>query len=411
MRIAVIGGGVSGIVAAAQLYAHHDVTLFEAEERLGGHTNTVVVERDSGTWALDTGFIVLNDRTYPRFTELLDRAGVARTPTHMAFSIKAEDQDFEYSGTPRGVFAQRANLARLRFWRMLADLLRFNRALANAQGAEEHRSLGEFLVAGGYSGWFIDRLIVPQVSAVWSGDPAVMWSLPVRFLAAFFANHGMLAFTGRPRWQTVRGGSQTYVRAFTAGWDERRIRLSCPVRELRRVEDGVLVQTRGSAEPERFDRAILACHADDALSMLTDPSDGERELLGAFPYQRSEAVLHSDSTLLPRRAAARAAWNYHLFAHPRPMATVTYWLNKLQRLDAPEDFCVTLNLRERIDPRLIIETISYSHPVFTAAGIAAQRRWREISSAGVTRYCGAYWGWGFHEDGVTSALRAVEGWV
>ena len=408
MRIAIVGGGVSGLVAAHRLHGRHEVTLFEAGRHLGGHANTVTVERPSGTWHLDTGFIVLNDRNYPRFRELLSACGVALTPSHMGFSVKGEDEDFEYAGTPRGVFAQKANLARPAFWRMLADLLRFNRELAAvaADGAEP-RSLGRFVEDGGYSRWFIERLIVPQASAVWSADPASMWSFPVRFLAEFFANHGMLGFRGRPRWQTVSGGSQRYVGALSAPFADR-IRLASPVRSLARDPDGVsLALERG--ERERFDEVVIACHADQALALLEDPSERERELLESFPYRRNEAVLHTDSALLPRRRAARQAWNYHLFASPPPATTVTYYLNHLQRLDAPEDFCVTLNLSDRIDPAKVIASFDYAHPVYTQAGVAAQARFAEISPARRTRYCGAYWGWGFHEDGVVSALRAVEG--
>ena len=409
MRVAIVGGGVSGIVAAARLHPRHEVTLFEAEDYLGGHTRTVVVERAGTTWHIDTGFIVLNDRNYPRFCELLSAAGVPLQPTHMGFSVKGEDEDFEYAGTPRGVFCQRVNLRRPAFWRMLADLLRFNRSLAAiaAGSRSDDRSLAQFVQEGGFSPWFIDRLIVPQVSAVWSADPAALWSFPVRFLAEFFANHGMLGFRDRPRWQTVVGGSARYVDALAAPFRSR-IRLAAPVEAVRRGGDGVQVRVRGG-EPERFDEVILACHADQALALLADPSERERELLGAFPYQPNEATLHTDSALLPRRRAARQAWNYHLFAQPRRTTAVTYYMNHLQRLRAPEDYCVTLNLTDRIDPAKIIRTIQYSHPVFTRAGLDAQARWDEISGVRRTRYCGAYWGWGFHEDGVVSALRAVEG--
>jgi predicted NAD/FAD-binding protein len=412
MRVAIVGGGVAGLVAADRLHERHEVTLFEAGERLGGHANTVTVTRASGTWALDTGFVVLNDRNYPRLRELLSARSVALQPTHMGFSVKGEDEDFEYAGTPRGVFAQGSNLARPQFWRMLAELPRFNRALAAivAGGDGERRSLAEFVRDGGYSRWFIERLIVPQASAVWSSDPAAMWSFPVRFLAEFFANHGMLGFRERPHWQTVAGGSQRYVTALSAPFADR-VRLRTPVRSLRRGDDGVTLRLDGSGEQEEsFDEVVLACHADQALALLEDPSELERSLLGAFPYKRNEVVLHTDSTLLPRRAAARQAWNYHLFAKPRAATTVTYYLNRLQRLDAPEDFCVTLNLTERIDPATVIATFDYAHPVFTAAGVAAQARHGEISgSARRTRYCGAYWGFGFHEDGAVSALVASEG--
>jgi predicted NAD/FAD-binding protein len=412
MRIAIVGGGVSGIVAAHALQARHEITLFEANDYLGGHTNTIAVEREDGPpLAIDTGFIVLNDRNYPRFSELLAGAGVALQATHMGFSVKGEDADFEYAGTPRGLFAQPANLARPQFWRMIADLLRFNRALTEtlSAGAGEDRSLGAFVEDGGYSRWFIERLIVPQASAVWSSDPAAMWDFPVRFLAEFFQNHGMLGFRERPHWQTVSGGSKRYVEALTAPFRDR-IRLATPVLSLRRFEDHVAVKFRGGDdEGENFDLVVLACHADQALALLADPSARERDLLGAFGYSRNEAALHTDASLLPRRRAARQAWNFHLFAQPRPLSTVTYYMNHLQRLNCSEHYCVSLNMSDAIDPAKLIRRIDYSHPVFTRASVAAQARWAEISSGPRTRYAGAHWGWGFHEDGVVSALRAVAG--
>jgi predicted NAD/FAD-binding protein len=411
MRVAIVGGGVAGLVAAHRLHERHEITLFEAGERLGGHANTVTVTRPSGTWNLDTGFVVLNDRNYPRLRELLFAHSVALQRTHMGFSVRGEDEDFEYAGTPRGVFAQPANLRRPQFLRMLAELPRFNRELARivAGGYEERRSLAQFIREGGYSPWFIERLIVPQVSAVWSADASTTGSLPVRFLAEFFDNHGMLGFRDRPRWETVVGGAQRYVSALSEGFADR-VRVGTPVRSLRRSDDGVTLRLGTEHPEERFDEVVLACHADQALALLEDASPLERSLLGAFPYQSNEAVLHTDSTLLPRRRAARQAWNYHLFAQPRSATTVTYHLNHLQRLDAPEDFCVTLNLTERIDPAKVIATFDYAHPVFTTAGVAAQARHGEISgSARRTRYCGAYWGFGFHEDGVVSALAAVAG--
>jgi predicted NAD/FAD-binding protein len=407
MRIAIVGGGVSGIVTAVRLHARHEIVLYEAGAYLGGHTNTVTVERADGTWAIDTGFIVLNDRNYPNFNRLLSEAGVAIQPTHMGFSVKGEDVDFEYAGTPRGVFCQRSNLVNPIFLRMIADMMRFNRELtALLASGETGPSLGEWVERGGYSRAFIDRLIVPQASAVWSADPATMWGFPVRFLAEFFHNHGMLGFRNRPQWQTVVGGSHRYVEALSRPFADR-VRLRAPVTNVTRDDDGVTVTSATGAE--RFDEVVLACHSDQALELLRgDASPLERELLGAFPYQPNEAVLHTDRTLLPRRRAAWQAWNYHLFAEPRPMTTVTYYMNHLQRLSAADDFCVSLNMTDRIDPASIIAVIPYSHPVYTAAGVAAQARWAEISGSRRTHFCGAYWRYGFHEDGVVSALRACE---
>ena len=408
MKIAIVGGGVAGIVAAQHLHARHEITLFEAADYVGGHANTVVVEREHGTWHIDTGFIVLNDRNYPRFRALLLQAGVSLAPTHMGFSVKSEDEDFEYAGTPLGVFCQRENALRPAFWRMLGDLRRFNRELKAivAEGLSDERSLAQFVADRGYSRWFVERLVVPQVSAVWSADAAQLATFPVRFLAEFLANHGMLGFRDRPRWMTVAGGSRRYVEALTEPFASR-IRVSTPIESIRRDDHGVTLRMRGG-QRERFEEVVLACHADEALALLEDPSEREHELLAAFPYQSNEVTLHTDATLLPRRRAARQAWNFHLFAQPRARTAVTYSMNHLQRLDAPEQFCVTLNMRDRIDAAKVIRTFKYSHPVYTPAGVTAQARWHEIAGVRRTRYCGAYWGWGFHEDGVVSALRAVE---
>ncbi|HEY3960632.1 MAG TPA: FAD-dependent oxidoreductase [Solirubrobacteraceae bacterium] len=406
MRIAIIGAGVSGLVAAHLLHREHEIVVYEANGYAGGHTNTIRVDTERETHRIDTGFIVMNDRTYPNFTRLLERLGVATQPTHMSFSVKGEEEDFEFSGTPRGLLCQPRNLLNPRFQQMISDLLRFNRELRKLLSrAETGESLHEFLARHGFSRAFTDRLIVPQVSAVWSADPRRTFSMPARFIAEFFANHGMLGFRDRPRWSTVTGGSARYVEALTQPFRER-IRLGSPVRAIARLADGVEVLAAG-VERERYDHVIIATHSDQALALLADPSPHEARLLGAIPYQQNEAVLHTDSALLPRRRSARAAWNYHLLREPKQQSTVTYYMNHLQRLQADRDFCVTLNRTEAIDPEKVIRTISYSHPVYTQAGVAAQEEHRTISGlAGRTHYCGAYWGWGFHEDGVISALRA-----
>ena len=417
MRIAVVGGGVSGIVAAHALHPRHEITLFEAADYLGGHTNTITVDRPDGPpLQIDTGFIVLNDRNYPRFTELLAQAGVATQPTHMGFSVKGEDEDFEYAGTPRGVFAQPKNAANPKFWRMIKDLTSFNRALTKilADNVDEDRSLRTFVEDQGYSKWFIERLIVPQASAVWSSDPAAMWDFPVRFLAEFFHNHGMLGFRNRPSWQTIQGGSSAYTSALSKPFQDK-VRLNSKVTSIRRYPDHVEVNYQrrsgqeGGGQAEHFDFVVIATHADQALAALTDATNAERSVLSAFSYSRNEAVLHTDSRLLPHRQAARQAWNFHLFAQPRRKTTVTYYMNRLQRLNCAETYCVSLNMTERTDPAKVIRKIDYSHPIYTRASVAAQARWPEISTDGRTRYAGAHWGWGFHEDGVVSALRAVEG--
>jgi len=410
VRIAIVGAGISGLLAARLLHREHEIVVYEANAYAGGHTNTIRVDTAHSSHEVDTGFIVMNDRNYPNFTRLLEQLGVATQPTHMSFSVKGEDEDFEFSGTPRGLFCQPRNLVSPRFQRMIFDLMRFNRELRRLLEREETgESLGDFLARQRFSQGFVDRLIVPQISAVWSADPARTRSFPVRFVAEFFANHGMLGFRDRPRWSTIAGGSARYVDALTAPFRER-IRLGSPVRSILRGPEGVDIEAAGAGGwrgSERFEQVVIATHSDQALAMLGDASARERKLLSAIPYQANEAVLHTDSALLPRRRSARAAWNFHLLREPKPQSTVTYYMNHLQRLRAEEDFCVTLNRTEAIDPAKIIRTISYSHPVFTPPGVAAQPQQTSIGGLQTrTHYCGAYWGWGFHEDGVVSALRA-----
>ncbi|HET9739206.1 MAG TPA: FAD-dependent oxidoreductase [Solirubrobacteraceae bacterium] len=403
MRIAVIGAGVSGLVAAHLLHRTHDVTVFEAGSYAGGHTNTVTV----GEHHVDTGFIVFNDRNYPRFERLLARLDVPWQPSDMGFSVSDERGDFEYNGSsPNGLFAKRAHLVTPWFHRMIADLVRFNRDARALLASRDDPSVSDWLAIRRYSEPFVERLIVPQAAAVWSADPAQMGTFPARFLAEFFANHGMLGFRDRPRWRTIKGGSRRYVEAITRPWGDR-LRLDAPVEAVRRHADHVTVTSRDAGE-ERFDEVVIAAHADEALRMLEDPSDREHEILGAFPYQPNEAVLHTDRSLLPRRRRAWASWNYHLLDEPSGLPTVTYHMNRLQSLRSDRELCVTLNRTAAIDPAHVIRRISYAHPVYTAAGMQAQTRHREISGQRRTHYCGAYWGWGFHEDGVKSGARVAE---
>ena len=363
------------------------------------------VETEAGVYDLDTGFIVFNDRNYPNFERLLDELGVETQASLMSFGV-SDGGDFEYNGaSPNGLFASRGQMLRPSFHRMIADLVRFNRDARELLASEEDPPLREWLAAKGYSRAFVERLIVPQAAAVWSADPAQMWSFPARFLVEFFDNHGMLGFRDRPRWRTITGGSRRYVEALTRPLRDR-LRLSTPVTEITRHSDHVAVSSRG-CESERFDAVVIATHSDQALALLGDPSERERELLGAIPYQSNEAVLHTDRSLLPRRRRAWASWNYHLDAGVAGRCTVTYHMNRLQSLRADREFCVTLNRTAAIDPERIIRTIQYAHPVYTPAGVAAQSRHHEISGRNRTHYCGAYWGWGFHEDGAKSALRVV----
>jgi uncharacterized protein len=409
MRVAVVGAGVSGLVVAHLLQRVHDVTLFEAGDYAGGHTNTVRVDTADQTLHVDTGFIVFNDRNYPQFERLLRRLDVAWQPSSMSFSVSDGIGDFEYSSaSPNGLFAKRSHLLTPWFHHMVSDLARFNRAARTLleQRREQDVSLGEWLERHRFSRAFIERLIVPQVSAVWSADPAQRWSFPARFLAEFFDNHGMLSFRGRPRWRAIRGGSARYVEALTRPLGHR-VRLATPVDAVTRTADHVLVKPRGCVA-ERFDEVVLATHSDQALALLSDATDAEHAILSAIPYQRNEAVLHTDARMLPRRRRAWASWNYHLLEQPSDRTTITYHMNRLQSLRCPAQLCVTLNRSDAIDPAKVIRTIAYAHPVFTHAGVAAQRRVGEISGHNRTNYCGAYWGWGFHEDGVVSALRVAK---
>lgn len=410
--IAVVGGGISGLLAAAELNrAGHRITVFEAAGYAGGHTNTITVDDPDGPVDVDTGFIVFNDRNYPNFEAMLAELGIASQPTDMSFGVSDGLGRFEWAARgARGIFARPRHLVDRRFIRMLSDLVRFNREarelLDPNVSAGSGPSLSQFLNDGDYSDYFIERLIVPQVSAVWSADPDQMWSFPASFLAAFFENHGVLQIRNRPSWRTIPGGSRRYVEALTAPFSER-IRLRTPVeRVIRTPGEGVNVHHAGGAE--HFDEVVLACHSDQALAMLEQPTRLERELLSAFPYQPNQAVLHTDTSLMPRRRGAWACWNFHLTDNCDGATTVTYDMNRLQSLASRNRYLVTLNRTETIDPASVIRTIDYAHPVFTRDGVAAQGRWDEISGTDRIHYCGAYWRWGFHEDGAWSALRVSE---
>ena len=408
-RVAIVGTGVSGLVSAHELHnAGHEITVFEADSRLGGHSNTAMVETESGRHAVDTGFIVLNDRNYPNLERLFESIGVSTQAAPMSFSVSDGRGDFEWAATLPGLFAKGSHVFDPRFHRMLADLVRFNKEAREVIGTNgTGGSLRLFCKERGFSEFFVERLIVPQASAVWSADPEQLWNFPISFLAEFLDNHGSLQLLGRPKWRSVVGGSRSYVEAISAPWRDR-VRLSSPVREIHRhPEGGVVVVTDDGRES--FDDVVVATHSDQALSLLAAPTPAEREILGAIPYQPNETVLHTDTSLMPRRRRAWASWNFHLMhGEPAGRTTVTYDMNRLQQLDAPERFLVTLNRTEAIDPAKVIRKLDYSHPVYTPKGIAAQRRWAEISGRDGIHYCGAYWGWGFHEDGVRSGLRACE---
>lgn len=412
MKIAIIGTGISGMVSAFLLHRDHEVTVFEAAGYIGGHTNTVDVELDGRVYAVDTGFIVFNDWTYPNFIALLNKLGVESQPSDMSFSVKCERTGLEYNGTSlNSLFAQRRNLFRPSFYRMIRDILRFNReSVELLSQPEPGPSLAAYLAANRYSREFIDHYIVPMGSAIWSANHVTMSDFPARYLVQFFKNHGMLSVDRRPTWHVIRGGSQRYMEKLVAPFRDR-IRLSAPVKSITRQSDSVEVEVTVQGRQTssmRFDHVILAAHSDQALSMLADPSPAEREILGAIPYQDNEAVLHTDASLLPRHKLAWAAWNYHLLTDQPNRAVVTYHMNRLQGLTASREFCVTLNHTQAIDPRKIIRRTTYHHPVYSPAAVAAQKRHREISGVNRISYCGAYWGFGFHEDGVKSALAVCK---
>jgi predicted NAD/FAD-binding protein len=407
MRLAVVGTGISGLVASYLLSREHELTIFEAAGHVGGHTNTLAVERFGRRYAIDTGFIVFNERTYPNFIRLLAELGVASHPTTMSFSVRCERSGLEYNGTDLNrLFVQRRNLLRPSFYRMVADILRFNREAPELLvDGDDHMTLGDYLARRRYSRAFVDQHIIPMGAAVWSSEPRQMLAFPARYFVQFFSHHGFLAVSGRPRWRVISGGSQQYVGPLTRGFRDR-IRVRCPVRTIARRRDGVRITPWGG-EPEQFDAVIVAVHSDQALALLADPSPAERAILGAIPYQRNDTVLHTDARLLPRRRRAWAAWNYHLLDPAPPAAAVTYNMNILQGIESPEPFCVTLNRGGAIDPDRVIARLTHHHPVYTPAGVAAQRRWHEINGVDRTYFCGAYWGYGFHEDGVNSGLAVA----
>ena len=404
MKIAVVGSGISGLLAARLLSSDHEIHVFEANNRIGGHTNTVSFEVFNRVYAADTGFMVYNHRTYPNFVKMLDMLNIAGRDSDMSFSVRCDRTGLEYQGSSlNGLFAQRRNLASPSFYRMLLDVRRFNRrTLEFLREDDDDLELGEYLSRNRYSREFIDHYLIPMGAAIWSAPPERFQRFPARFIISFFNNHGLLTVRGHPRWKTVQGGAFRYVEALIRPFAHR-IRLECPVTGIRRHPDRVAVTWRGGG-PEDFDAVVLAAHADQSLRMLADPSPMESEILGAFSYQPNETVLHSDSSLLPRRRRAWASWNYRIPREAGRPVVLTYNLNRLQGHVSPEPLCVTLNATRSIDARKLLRRIEYDHPVFSREALAAQKRFGEINGKNRTHFCGAYWGNGFHEDGVNSAL-------
>jgi predicted NAD/FAD-binding protein len=408
MKIAVIGTGISGMLAARLLAQDNDLHVFEANNYGGGHTNTVSFEAFGSRYAVDTGFMVFNDRTYPNFIRMLRLLGVSGRRSDMSFSVRCSKSGLEYQGSSiNGVFAQRRNLFRPSFHRMLLDILRFNRSARELLREEDDGlEMGEYMARGRYSRQFVNHYLVPMGAAIWSARPDRFLQFPARFLIRFFHNHGLLSVRDHPRWQTVVGGAARYVEALTKPYADK-IRLNCPVVSIVRHEDWVMV-TPQKGEAERFDCVVLAAHADQSLAMLADATPAEREILSALPYQSNDTVLHTDSSLLPRCRRAWASWNYHIPRQDGSPVVLTYNLNRLQGHRSPDPICVTLNATESLDDHKIIRRIEYHHPTYSRAAVAAQKRFAEINGKNRTYFCGAYWGYGFHEDGVKSALAVGE---
>ncbi len=408
VKIAIVGSGISGLACAHALHRQHDVQVFESEQKIGGHTATVDIAMGGRRYAVDTGFIVYNDWTYPEFITLMDELGVENQTTRMSFAVTDSQTGLEYAGSGlNGLFAQRGNLVSPRFLGMIKDILRFNKeSVRHLESGEvgADMTLGDYLQRFGYGEAFIDQYLVPMGSAIWSADTDTMTDFPLHFFIRFFSNHGLLQIRNRPQWRVIKGGSREYLKPLTAGFADR-IHTASPVNSVRRTANGVYLRV-GNKPEQHFDQVVFACHSDQALAMLADPSREEREILTALPYQDNEVVLHTDVRMLPRDRKTWSAWNY-LLSGKSQRAALTYNMNILQGIEAPETFCVTLNNSEAINPHKVLGRFNYAHPQFTLAGMDAQQRWADINGVNNSWFCGAYWRNGFHEDGVWSAHRVA----
>ena len=408
MRIAIIGSGISGLTAAYLLNHDHEITLYEANDHIGGHTHTHDIEIEGKIWAVDSGFIVYNERTYPNFIRILDELGVERKPTRMGFSVKSVSNNLEYAGhSLDGLFSQRRNLIRPSFWRMIKSILRFKKeSEEQLNELPLDMTIGSFLEKNHYPSEFIEHFIIPMGAAIWSTMPNMMTEIPAVFFIRFFQNHGILAIKDKPTWWVINGGSKNYVKKMTASFTDR-IMVSTPVKRVKR-NDSIEIIAGSPQHMTRFDAVVFACHSDQALALLADPSYAENEILRAITYQRNDVLLHTDHSVLPRRRKAWSSWNYQLDSDPERPVALTYNMNILQGLESSVTFCVTLNDPQAVSPDRIIKEITYHHPLITVESISAQKRKNEISGVNNTYYCGAYWHNGFHEDGVVSAMDACE---
>lgn len=410
MKIAVIGAGISGLTTAYYLKDHHDVTVLESSDRIGGHTATMDIHHQGRDYAIDTGFIVYNDWTYPKFIALLDELGVKSKPTEMSFSVSCDQTGIEYGGNNiNTLFAQRLNFLRPSFLKMVKDILRFNRSsIADLESGSlnDGTTLGEYLDRNNYGKSFIEHYLVPMGCAIWSASTKTMLDFPILFFVKFFKNHGLLSVNHRPQWRVIEGGSRTYLKPLSESLYGR-IQLGVNIANVLRHNGGVSVVLE-SGEIKEFDQVVFACHSDQAQSMLGDITNVESSVLSAIPYQSNEVVLHTDRSLLPKKELAWSSWNYRLRAKHQSRAVLTYNMNILQGIESDTTFCVTLNDSDSIDPEKILGTYHYSHPVFSLESVNAQERWSEINGVKRTWFCGAYWGNGFHEDGVASGRRVAE---
>jgi predicted NAD/FAD-binding protein len=410
-RIAVIGSGISGLSAAWLLSQSKDVTLFEAEARAGGHSNTVDVDTITGKTPVDTGFIVYNDKNYPNLVALFDHLGVPTEASDMSFSASLDDGRFEYSGSGlSGLLSQRSNVISPRFWSMLNGILRFYREAPLALNRYDIAtlSLGDFLDREGYSRTFVEDHLLPMGAAIWSTTASEMRAYPLEAFIRFFANHGLLLLKDRPQWRTVTGGSRAYVKRLLGAFSGT-LRFGAPVVEIRRDDLGVTI-TCANGQSDRFAQVVIATHADQALDLIADPDAEEQNLLGSFGYTENTAVLHSDPGLMPKRRAAWASWNYigEKRGAGKEQLCVTYWMNRLQNLKTDMPLFVTLNPSREIDARNIHRTFDYTHPLFDDKAMAAQASLWQLQGRRRTWFCGAYFGSGFHEDGLQSGLAVAE---
>ncbi|PQO30619.1 FAD-dependent oxidoreductase [Blastopirellula marina] len=408
-RIAVIGGGISGNLVARMLHSDHDVTLFEAASYPGGHSNTVTCTIDSVSYDVDTGFMVFNDQTYPNFCRLLDMLDVEAQDSDMSFSVRCEQSGLEYQGSSlRGLFPSWRNITSIRYWTMLRDILRFNRLGTEAVRGEtiaDRETVGQFLDRCCVGTMFREKYLLPMAAAIWSAEPQQILDFPAQFFLGFCDNHGLMQVTRRPQWKTIVGGSKQYVRKLIQPLGDR-VRLNSPVKRVLRDASGITVITKDD-QAETFDQVVFATHADQTLKMLADPTEIEQEILGHFPYQPNEAVLHTDTRLMPQHRHAWASWNYLLPEGHQTTASVTYDLSRLQNVASPTPILLSLNITDRIDPSKILQRIPYDHPAFNRHSYSAQKRLPQIQGEQQTYFCGAWCGYGFHEDGVKSALAVA----